>query len=516
MGSWSASTQWDAESNNLGYTPTWQLQMITQGHHLLPWFDVPTPDMLCSTQDCLNHGSMVWLTYYQTAIQNAAALNLPISFVGTQWEQNLYIDPQYFNLPASTNPNVVAPDGTIQKMVSPFGPIGPWQSVGTTWGSSPMIQQLQAWYPNPPLVIFLSNNEASKLQWTDAEQDQHYLALYGTGQTDNFKRQVVGQGWIDRYRALQQAWRNGLTSATWRNNSKFLGYEAFGPKDFGRWYGWKSYSLYAPNRIDPSPLTWDGGSPSYYLAFNDPALDDAVWSPQVEIMNYNFMLKEAYQLNPSFWYELSTWNGCDIYPTDPTYDSDCANLATNIPNYTPDRYTGMVQFGMWLTRPRVVRDFRGWAEPRSQSQPYFDVLMNAVDRVYTNPTLTSFWRNGQLVANTSRPHPYQVDIPVEYQSANRMFMLTTNLDPAQPWALSTPIPAYALARVNGIAPQRQWLVYAFAPTGTMNGIQITIPDYQTITADATVAGAFYLVDEASSGVTSLGNGDIASVRAPKR
>ena len=150
----------------------------------------------------------------------------------------------------------------------------------------------------------------------------------------------------------------------------------------------------------------------------------------------------------------------------------------------------MVQFGMWLTRPRVIRDYRDWSGPRSQRQPYFDVLMNAVDRVYTNPTLTAFWRNGQLVANTSGVHPYQASIPVEYQAANRMFMLTTDLDPAQPWSLSTPIPVYALARMNGIAPQRQWLVYAFAPTGTKSDVQIIIPDYRTISADATVAGRF--------------------------
>jgi len=449
----------------------------------------------------------VWLTYYQTAIQNAAALNLPISFVGTQWEQDLYTDLQYFNLPASTNPNVVAPDGTIQKAASPFGSIGPWQSVGTAWGSSPMFQQLQAWYPNPPLVIFVSNNEASKLNWMDAEKDQHYLALYGTGQADEFKREKVAQGWIDRYRSLQQAWRNAFSSSSWRSNSKFVGYEAFGPKHLGRWYGWLDYSLYNTNRLDPGPMTWDGGSPSFFLMNNNPARDDLMFSPQVEAMNHDFMLKEAYRLNPNFWFELSTWNGCDIYPTDPAKDRDCANLATNIPAYTAERYAGMVQFGMWLTRPRVVRDYRIWSEPRSQSLPYFEILVAAVDRVYTNPTLTSFWRSGQLVANTSRPHPYQANIPIEYQSQNRMFMLTTNLDPPQPWALNTPIPVYAMARVSGVAPTRQWLVYAFSPNQDRSGVQISLPGYRTITAGATVAGAFYLVDEASSSVRPLGNGD---------
>jgi thermitase len=45
-------------------------------------------------------------------------------------------------------------------------------------------------------------------------------------------------------------------------------------------------------------------------------------------------------------------------------------------------------------------------------------------------------------------------------------------------------------------------------------VQISIPGYQSITADATVAGAFYVVDEASSTVTSLGNGDPGSSPPP--
>ena len=585
MGSWNPGSQWD--SNNLSYTPTWQMQMIASGHHLLPWFGMPQYNETSSSGDwSANIASM------QTPMQQAASLGLPISFVGTQWEQNLYQEDKFITLPALQNPNVQVPgvvpgttigavktvtggtgykvgdvlavlggtytapaqlivasvsttgaitatnvyaagaysvlptnpvsatggsgtgaawkvyDGAIKAQVSPFGAVGPWQSVGAEWGTGQLMQLVQSWYPNPPLVLFISNNEASRLPWTDATKDQHYLDLYGSSKTDEFKREVVAKGWIDRYRALQQAWRSSLTPA-WQGTSKFVAYEAFGPKYFGRWSGWMAYSLYNTNRIDPSPLAWDGGSPSYYLAFNDPPSDAEVFSPQVEAMNYDFMLKEAYSLNPNFWFELSTWNGCDWYPTStaPSTNGDCQTLATNTPDFTDQRYGGMVQFGMWLTRPRVVRDFRMYGSPRSQSAPLFDIQMNAVDRIYTNPVLTSFWRSGLLVANTSRPHPYQSYIPTEYQSANRMFMLATNLDPPTPWSLSAQLPVFSLARVIGTSPTRQWLVYAFAPNGTQSGVKITIPGYQTVTADATVAGAFYLVDEAGGSVTPLGNGD---------
>src|SRR5258708_1644504 len=74
MGSWAAGEQWD--TGNLGYTPAWQMQMIAQGHHLLPWFDIPLPNENSNSADWL-----AWLTYYQSAIQQAAQLNLPITFV---------------------------------------------------------------------------------------------------------------------------------------------------------------------------------------------------------------------------------------------------------------------------------------------------------------------------------------------------------------------------------------------------------------------------------------------------
>lgn len=592
--SWNPGSQWDTA--NTSYTPTWQLQMIAQGHHLLPWFGLPGYAEGAASSDWA-----AWVASMQGPLQQTAALGLPVAFLGTQWEQNLYQEEKYLTLFPASNALVQVPgvvpgttlgadtvrivtagsgyqvgdvltvvggagtvpanitvsavgatgnvvhesitsggaytilpanpvtvtggsgtgatfrvyDGAIKFEISPLGAIAPWQAVGVEWSTSQAMQALQSWYPNPPLVLFISNNEATKLNWTDANTDQHYVSAYGPGQTDEAKREAVAQGWIDRYRALQQAWRNNLMP-TWQGSSKFIGYEAFGPSYFGRWFGWTGYSLYNTNRIDPSPLMWDGGSASYYLAFNDPPSDSLVFSPQVEAMNYDFMLKEAYGLNPGFWFELSTWNGCDWYPSSnaPATNGDCATLNKNIPNYTADRYAGMVQFTMWQTRPRVVRDFRGYAEPRSQNEPLFDVLVSAVDRVYTNPYLTRFWRSGQLVPNTSRPHPYQSGIPAEYQSVNRMFMLTTNLDPSLPWTLTTPLPVYALARVIGVAPGRQWLVYASAPSGLRTGVQVTIPGYQTITVDAAVAGSFYLVDEAMGLVSSLGNGDPGSVVGP--
>ena len=115
------------------------------------------------------------------------------------------------------------------------------------------------------------------------------------------------------YPEMFKGMRDGLTQPSWKKNAKFVGYGGFGPSHFARWPRWLQHSLYTadtnPERIDPSPYIWDGGSPSYYLHDWSPISDFRVWSPQVESMNWIFMLKEARRINPDFWFELSVWDG---------------------------------------------------------------------------------------------------------------------------------------------------------------------------------------------------------------
>ena len=487
VGSWNASTWWNYSTDTAGFYPGWQLEMVDQGHHLLPWFNIPEPDPECEPgQYCTG--------YLEAPIRKAAQLNLPISFVGTQWEHYLYDDPAYFDLPPNQNPNVVSLDGTIQRKISPFGPVDHWYEVGQRWGSSPMMQQVIAWYPNPPLVIFISNNEASKLGWPDAETDKHYIDLYGYGRDDNFKRKVFADGWNERYSALIQGFREGLGNPDWQANAKFIAYEAFGPGWFGQWDGWKEYSLYVPNRIDPNPLFWQGGSPSLYICTTCNERDNNVQGPLFQAMNWVFMANEAWKLNPSFWYEFSSWDGGQAARDNYTKLGQCL---------TPERYGGFVQFGMWAVRPRVVRVYQDWDQGRAAILPWFMPAMNAVDRIYTNPILQSFWRNSTIVANLDRQHPYQSEIPPEYSTVNRMFLLNTSLDPAQPWSLDTEFPVMSLARVTGTSPNRRWLLYAYAPLGARSAVQIVIPEYGAVTVDVALEGSFYFVDEAKATVTSV-------------
>lgn len=476
---------WNLGEAKNGFGPAYQMKMIERGHYLLPWFLMPNANA--------NPDDPRWISYYEASIKRAAQLQAPIALIGTQWEVMLSVDDDYVNLAPDRNPNVVMADGKIRREVSPFGPVGAWYEAGVKWGSSPMMKKLQEWYPDPPLLLFISNNEHVKLQWTKVEEDRRFIRLFGRGRDDDFKRKTVGDGWIARYRALQDGIRDGLSNAKWKEKALFIGYDAFGPAHFGRWAGWMEYSLYSQERIDPWPLAWDGGSPSFYV-FNWAAMTDyTVFSPQVETMNWVFMQAEARRLNPNFWFEMSVWDGHE-----PTMENDKRKTYARAgQQFTPERYGGMAQFGMWLLRPRTVREFRGWQDTLEQAESYFLPIVEAVDRVHRNPTLREFWRKGALVANRAGSHPYQTAVPAEYRKVDRWFLLDTSLDPKRPWELGTPLPVFSLALTLGSAPQRQWLIYAHAPLGARQGVQVTIPGFRAVTINVTVAGSFYLVDEKS-------------------
>jgi hypothetical protein len=163
----------------------------------------------------------------------------------------------------------------------------------------------------------------------------------------------------------------------------------------------------------------------------------------------------------------------------------------------------MVQFGMWLLRPRTVREFRGYQDTLAQAESYFLPMVAAVDRAHNNSTLNEFWRTGELVANRTHQHPYQSLIPKEYQNVERWFLLDTSLDPPRPWELGTQLPVYSLALVKGRAPRRQWLVYAHSPLKSRDKVQVTIPGQKAVTINVDMAGSFYLVDEGTLRVQAV-------------
>jgi len=494
------ATHWCTGSHprSEGLAPRHQIRLIEEGHYLLPWFAHPPLEAQTSPE-----ARERFAKYYEEPIRRAAEWKLPLCFKATQWESLLSAEP-YISLPPEKNPNVVTPEGKTRKMVCPFGPVEPWAQVGRKWTDNEPLRRLQAWYPDPPFVMFLSNNEHADLRWHKAEESQRYLDKYGKGKDDDFKRRVVADGWIERYRALQKGLRDGLASAPWRDKALFVGYGAFGPDHFGRWGGWPNYSLHSRGRISPYPLMWDGGSPSYYTHDWNPSRDHTVWSPQLEFMNLVFMQREAWKLNPRFWCEFSVWDGYSGPESEKKNPAPRTLYRLKGQTYDPTRYGGFVQFGMWLLRPRAVREFRGWTFPADETMPYFLAIVEAVDRVHTSDVLRKFWRQGALVPNRARKHHYQAGIPDEWKHEDRWFLLDASVNPQEfPWDLHWDIPVFSLALVMGQAPERRWLVYAHAPVKERKGVKLTIPGYQQITVDVSPAGVFYRVDEKAGRVEAV-------------
>ncbi len=358
-------------------------------------------------------------------------------------------------------------------------------------------------------MLFVSNNEAPDLRWHQVGLSKRYLDKYGEGRSGEFKRKVVSEGWMERYPVMFQAMRDALVADAWQRNVRFVGYGAFGPSHFGRWSAWKDYSLITDEWTSPNWHIWDGGSPSYYTHNWCPNRDHWVWSTQVQSMNWIFQLEEAWQVNPNFWWEVSTWDGNGGWmPGDECTPallkkSKACQYIKDGQTYTPERCLGWTQFGLWLLRPRALREFRASTVPLEPWRPYFEQVLTAVDRVHGNDTLKEFWRHGQLVPNRAQRHPYQEAVPEKYRDVHRWYLLDTNLDAARPWQPTTNIPVFSMALVRGDADQRRWLLYAHAPLEDRRKVRITLPEFGEVTVDVPRAGRFHVVDERTKNVVPL-------------
>lgn len=498
------ASHWNMGSQGRGWTPQYQVELLDKGHHILPWLGWPRGDPDATEKSAKRFGD-----YYDGLLAYCRELGLPISFRGTQWEAIL-VKKKYRELPPERCPAVITPEDTVIPKLSPFGPLDPWRDPAREYVDTLGMKKLQQMYPDPPLVLFVSNNEAPDLRWHQVELSKRYLEKYGKGRSDMFKRQVVARGWMERYPVMFQAMREALISDAWKKNVRFVGYGAFGPSHFGRWLGWKEYSLITEKWTSPNWYIWDGGSPSYYTHNWNDNRDHWVWSTQVQSMNWIFQLKEAWRINPNFWWEISIWDGNASNWTPDTKctpemlkKSKACQYMQDGQTYTPERYLGWVQFGMWLLRPRTVREFRGSTTPLEPWQSFFERLLFAVDRIYADATLEEFWRHGKLVPNRTHRHPYQEDVPEKYRDVDRWFLLDTNLNPKRPWEKHTNIPIFSLALEQGDEGNRRWLVYAHSPLEGRQGVTIAVPEFGKMTIDVPRAGAFYLIDEMDKTVTAV-------------
>ncbi len=479
------AASWAIGAEATGFSPDWQVEALEQGQYILPWFGLSVPRPPAGA-----NSNYPWITdapyYYARAVRYLAQHHLPLSFDTTQWEVLLSeVSADYAQR---------GPDGKLPP-ISPFGPIEPWYATGRAWARHPTLRRLEQLYPDPPLVLFVSNNEHPKL----SPDDLNAAYRADAGPELIARRRAIGDAWIERYRALERGFREGLEAPGWRAHAVFVGYDALVTPAMGRWSGWPAYSLYVPGRTEPWPFAWDGASESYYLHDWASDGDFMVWSPQIEAMNFIPVLAEVRTREPAFWFEISVWDG--QRPGEPT---DKAHFyALRDQQFTPLRYGGLTQFGMWLLRPRVVRAFFA-ADDRVRFGDYFDAILAAVARVHQDPTLCSFWHRGQLLENPVGGHPYEAALPAELASRPRWFLLDSPQNPPRPWELTTMLPVYALALELGHRPAREWLVYAFAPLAAATEVEVTIPGGPQVRVPASLAGAFAVISERDGSVRPVG------------
>src|SRR5262249_12306070 len=196
---------------------------------------------------------------------------------------------------------------------SPLSPVEPWAKLGRAWTETETVKKLAELYPDIPRVFFVSNNEANKIRWHALDKDKYYLDRYGPDKDDEFKRKVVGDGFLERYRAMIRGMREGLPDGAWKKNSRFIAYNALGPDHFGRPMGgdppgWLKYSTTTRDRIAWEPFAWEGAVPeSYDNHWEAEKLSWRVRCSQVLKMKGVALRQDGLKANPKFWHDEVCW-----------------------------------------------------------------------------------------------------------------------------------------------------------------------------------------------------------------
>ncbi|MCE9534551.1 MAG: hypothetical protein K8T89_26025 [Planctomycetes bacterium] len=477
---------------------SFQIEMINKGHFVLPWqaFEV---------------GSGKGELGYAADIKKLREWGLPLALItGGQWEASFYTTPEYLEAPAEkTGVGVSAATGKKIKAVSPLSPIEPWNKLGHSWTENDTVKKLASLYPDIPLVLFVSNNEANRMRWYGIDKDKYFVDKYGLDKDDEFKRKVVADGYIERYKAMIQGMRDGLPSDVWKKNSRFIAYNALGPDHFGRPMGselggWLKYSHTTKDRIAWEPFAWEGAVPESYDNHWEPEkVSWRVWSCQVEMMNGVLLRQEAFKANPNFWHEVIFWNG-DFSDKKNDKINKLKQYAEQGVPYTPEVYAGWVKHNLWVLTPRVAREWRSSADDKDRWWKYFEQIITAIDTIHRDPVLTRFWRKGELVANRARSHPFNDRVPEKFKNVDRWYNLDSSLDPAGEWNLKTELPVMAVARVLGEKGKREWLVYAHATKKDQENVELTIPDYGKVKVNPKLAGNYYWVKESDRSLSEVG------------
>ncbi len=448
-----------------GYGPVWQYEQIENGHHLLFTFRF--------SREPLNDA---WKKKYEPIFTGLRERKAPVCLRWGNWVNDV-------------------------KDRSPFSPVENWRRTGEQimGEHEAKLKQLQQWYPNPPYVVMLSNNEARVPSLKQLIKKGKYTDKLGT--TPLQQQKAYGEAYLERYKAMFDGMR--AVSGDWGKTMRFIGYAWGGEANIGM------YSRLA------SPLAWDGVSARNYI---DRGLTDyKTYSATVTAMNLR--LKKAWYLSQKkdVHFEISPW----------------WRKKKGVP---PERYGALVIWNLWVARPHSARQFTGWGQKRDSDWSWYQQVVKAVDMVHNNETLRTFWKEGEPVVNPEieigvhviDAHPaegtwsqgrlkgFVTDAQMKTLEAmsHAYYGLKTSVDPKQfapkrekhggrvEFDKKAEFRVWAQAQVMGAKPNRQWLVFAYAPRGDETGIKITIPNFKAVTLDVPQKGVFAVVNE-SAGMKTI-------------
>lgn len=510
------------------YGPARFVAMIEQGHHVLPTFTGVSFGVI--RRHWQGEGALDGLVAsYRPALEYAREHRLPIAFREWNWSQ---MPPKFQQLKAKREKAEVSleaelrviPDGKPGKLTDPFGPVEGWRDWGRMWFGNELMRRVQQIYPDPPMVIFLNNNEGPKVRSAGQIPDDYprMIGFLGGRKPANKreKERAIRAGYQARYAAMFEAARQALVEPAWKRNVKFVGYNNLWDTGYigqgdrprpGIWFerdaGWLAWRMY------------DGGMPELYDNDWQPGKQDhGVHSPQFEAMNYYSAQRRIFERDPDFYWSTIVWEGGRVNNVfrGRRSSSKPYRYITRGQRWDFARYEGWVQFTLWATRPRSMREFR-W--PPSQKHAYdqgtFMAVVRSVDRPWNDPVLREFWRFGKLVPNPGQRHPWALsdEQPDWVRDFDRWYLLTCDANPPrQTWTGGTKLRVFAEALVLGEAPQRRWLIYAHAPLGAVAGPTVELPGHGAVTLPSVPrSGSFFLLEEAGGTLRTLHAGGPAEL-----
>jgi hypothetical protein len=415
---------------------------------------------------------------------------------------------------------------------SPISSVEKWREMGKGWMNSNALQRYQNGYPDPPMVIFLDNNEAGEIKpgMIDTNADR-FVEKFGKDTVASWgkakKREIIEEGYDERLGAFFEGMREAADPG-WSDSLRFVAYNAWmaHPKLFFRG------SLADDITEEDIWTRYDGAMPEYYN--NDWQIgrgkaDYSPWSPQTEALNIASVQDPAFDARPEYYFSSIGWDGSALssgnFQSPPyQYVTNAKHAKKTEPHtsrYSFHRYEGMIQFGLWVMRPRSFREFRGGGARDAYGQGAWESYLNAVDRVWATDELQEFWKHGEPVIDPDQSSYNFVgeapeDLPEWVDDNDRKVLLRCDANPPRSkWKQGdyVPIRVFATALVLGEEPNRRWLVVAQAPLGGVSDATVTLPGYGDLTLDhVAISGSFYIVDEAEDSVSSLIPGTPAEIR----